>query len=311
MALNEQIALYSELQRVQKRTVVQKRVQRNANYRRQVRASAASQLRSRGAGNLRGRLAAFLDKAVLHRTGFHEELQGIVGQIVHAAKERSPEIRTAIRKGISADQWGAVLRVVLDSLHPYDAIAVLSEAYLIRELEDVDEKVLIGTGTRQSNMRIQAAAKEPWTYQWIRTGIARGEVLYDIGANIGAYTLIALARGARVVAFEPHHENFRELCRNVSLNELEAEATLIPLALSDGPAALRNPNFTGAAGQTMTLARSGGGAISIVAERLDELRRKMSLPLPNHIKIDVDAFELKVLQEQRRLSPGRVCARVW
>lgn len=195
---------------------------------------------------------------------------------------------------------------MLDSLHPYDAIAVLSEAYLIRELEDVDEKVLIGTGTRQSNMRIQAAAKEPWTYQWIRTGIARGEVLYDIGANIGAYTLIALARGARVVAFEPHHENFRELCRNVSLNELEAEATLIPLALSDGPAALRNPNFTGAAGQTMTLARSGGGAISIVAERLDELRRKMSLPLPNHIKIDVDGFELKVLQgaEETFAWPG-------
>ena len=188
-----------------------------------------------------------------------------------------------------------MLRVVLDSLHPYDAIKVLSEAHVNRALEGIDETLVINTGTRYANMRIQAAQKEPWTYQWIRNAIARGDVLYDIGANVGGYTLIALARGAQVVAFEPHHENYRELCRNVSLNKLEDRATLIPAALSDRRGALRNPTFGGAAGQSMTLEGADSGPVSIIADRLDDLGRDLALPAPNHIKIDVDGFELKVL----------------
>lgn len=245
--------------------------------------------------SLRARLAALLDRAGLGRTSFREDLQRIVDEIVDGGEEERSAVRGAIRKGVPAEQWSALLRIVLDSLHPYDAIRVLSEAHVIRALEGVDETIFLNTGTRYSNMRIQAAAKEPWTYQWIRAAIRKGEVLYDIGANVGGYTLIALARGAQVVAFEPHHENYRELCRNVSLNRFESEATLIPVALSDRRGALRNPTFAAPAGQSMTLEVSDSGPVSIIADRLDDLRRDLSLPAPDHIKIDVDGFELNVL----------------
>jgi FkbM family methyltransferase len=251
--------------------------------------------------SFRARLVALLEKAGLkqpHATGetptFRRDLQRLVDAIVSG--EGRPEIRSAIRKGVSAEQWSALLRAMLDALHPYDAITVLSQAKVTRPLEGIDEKLLIHTGTRSANMRIQAASKEPWTYQWVRAAIRPGEVLYDIGANVGGYSLIALARGATVVAFEPHHENFRELCRNIGLNQLEANATLVPVALSDQRGALRNPTFSGAAGQSMTLEEAGSGPVSIIADRLDDLRQDYQLPAPNHIKIDVDGFELKVLK---------------
>jgi FkbM family methyltransferase len=145
-------------------------------------------------------------------------------------------------------------------------------------------------------MRIQAASKEPWTYQWIKTALRPEEVLYDIGANVGSYSLIALSRGITVVAFEPHYENYRELCRNVGLNKLEAGAILVPVALSDKRGALRNPAFGGPAGQSMALEEGESGAVSIIAGRLDDVGEDYELPPPNHIKIDVDGFELKVLK---------------
>jgi FkbM family methyltransferase len=249
---------------------------------------------------MRARLIALLGgsqrkgQAAGEAPSFRGELQQIVETVASSAER--PEIRSAIRKGVSAEQWSAFLRAVLDALHPYDAITVLSEAEVTRPLEGIDETLLIYTGTRSANMRIQAASKEPWTYQWIKAAISPGEVLYDIGANVGGYSLIALSRGAKVVAFEPHHENFRELCRNVGLNKLEADAILVPVALSDQRGALRNPSFSGPAGQSMTLEEEGGGPVSIIAARLDDLRDDFQLPAPNHVKIDVDGFELKVLK---------------
>lgn len=263
---------------------------------------------------MRARLLALLERA--QRKGrasdeapsFRHELQRMVETIVSGAGQA--EIRSAIRKGVSAEQWSAMLRAVLDALHPYDAITVLSEAEVTRTLEGIAERIVIYTGTRASNMRIQAASKEPWTYQWIRAAISPGEVLYDIGANVGGYSLIALSRGAKVVAFEPHHENFRELCRNVGLNKLEAGAILIPAALSERRGALRNPAFGGPAGQSMALEERESGPVSIIAGRLDEMREDFRLPAPNHIKIDVDGFELKVLngaQQTFALRELRTC----
>jgi FkbM family methyltransferase len=250
---------------------------------------------------------ALLDKARSGRTpSFRNDLKRIVKTIVEAQSgEARPEIRSAIRKGVSAEQWSCLLRAVLDDLHPYDAITVLEQAQVTRALEGIDERLLIYTGTRSANMRIQAASKEPWTYAWLRSALQPGEVLYDIGANVGAYSLIALSHGVKVVAFEPHHENFRELCRNVSLNKLEAHASLLPVALSDRRGALRNPIFGGAAGQSMTLQDAESGPVSIIADRLDDVRVDYELPPPNHIKIDVDGFELRVLKGAQETFASR------
>jgi FkbM family methyltransferase len=47
-------------------------------------------------------------------------------------------------------------------------------------------------------------------------------VVIDIGANIGGFSIYAALHGAKkVYAFEPEEDNYRILCDNIKLNELE------------------------------------------------------------------------------------------
>ena len=77
------------------------------------------------------------------------------------------------------------------------------------------------------------ATKEPETLEWI-DGLPEGCVLWDIGANVGLYTVYAaLRRKCHVVAFEPSVFNLELLARNLYLNKIHDKVTLLPLALSD------------------------------------------------------------------------------
>jgi FkbM family methyltransferase len=75
--------------------------------------------------------------------------------------------------------------------------------------------------------------KEPATIRWIDT-FAPGEVLWDIGANIGIYTLYAgVVKGIEVLAFEPAAFNHALLCDNIRLNGLEDRVAAYGLAFAD------------------------------------------------------------------------------
>src|SRR3984893_14567348 len=58
-------------------------------------------------------------------------------------------------------------------------------------------------------------SKETDTIQWI-DGFEDGKVLWDIGANVGVYSLYAaIQRSVSVLAFEPSAANFHVLSRNI------------------------------------------------------------------------------------------------
>src|SRR5665811_2635102 len=61
------------------------------------------------------------------------------------------------------------------------------------------------------------------------------DVLYDIGANIGTYTVIGSICGARVVAVEPAPETYSMLLDNIHLNRIETlvKAARVGLAASE------------------------------------------------------------------------------
>ena len=67
-----------------------------------------------------------------------------------------------------------------------------------------------------------------------------GDVLFDIGANVGSYTVLASgARGARTMAFEPDPSTAAELWRNVELNGLTQLVDLHTVALGASEAEVR------------------------------------------------------------------------
>ena len=59
--------------------------------------------------------------------------------------------------------------------------------------------------------------------------IKAGDVVFDIGASFGSYTLPALALGATVFAFSPEHE-YSLISRNIDLNGFQ-EYAIYPYGL--------------------------------------------------------------------------------
>ena len=131
--------------------------------------------------------------------------------------------------------------------------------------------------------------------------IAPAMTVYDIGANVGLYTLIAADRvgdSGRVVAFEPVPANVRFLHAHLKLNGFSDRTNIVEAAVSDrkGEACFDlapDRRFEGRLAET--------GALRVAVTTLDSILGEGSLPQPQVIKIDVEGAELAVLNGAQRL----------
>lgn len=147
--------------------------------------------------------------------------------------------------------------------------------------------------------------KEPETYDWLETFDA-GDVLWDIGANVGVYSLYAAARGQTAYAFEPEATTFAVLARNVDINGFGERITALNVAIGEksglGTFELAHETVGSAQHQLMSDAPAGGGARqSGKPRRTIFVVSGADLPdigvqPPNHIKVDVDGSELAVVK---------------
>jgi FkbM family methyltransferase len=181
---------------------------------------------------------------------------------------------------------------------------------LAERLDFPDAPILMTVSSKAEKVRLRACAKEPWTVDWIRDTVHEGDVLYDIGANVGPYSLIAAMKpgaAARVVAFEAGYANIAALCTNIILNGVAERIIPLPVALSDenglarfnllemAPGAARHTLGNGASREGPTFYPQ-----PVLTFRLDDLVDQAALPAPNHIKLDVDGGELAVLRGAAR-----------
>jgi FkbM family methyltransferase len=117
-----------------------------------------------------------------------------------------------------------------------------------------------------------------------------GGVCFDVGANVGLYTLLMARRASRVYSFEPSPRNLRYLWSHVRINRLD-NVTIVPSAVSD------RAGMTGfAAGDD-----PGRGCLDDQADQivstvsLDDVVARTGLA-PDLIKIDVEGAEPAVLR---------------
>ena len=74
--------------------------------------------------------------------------------------------------------------------------------------------------------------KEPETIAWIDQ-FNVDDVFWDIGANMGVYSLYAATKGVNVVAFEPSAANYYLLNKNIEINKISDKIKAYCLAFNN------------------------------------------------------------------------------
>lgn len=174
---------------------------------------------------------------------------------------------------------------------------------------------ILATSPIEAATRTRSVMSEPWTVHWIENVVKPGEVFYDVGANVGGYSLLVAAihkKEAQVYAFEPSFATFAALCRNIIHNGFDTCVTPIPAVLHRQ------------VGHTVFKYRSvDSGAVrhavgdqgldtkdfketkpvyqqTVMTVDLDTLVADYGLPVPTHIKLDVDGPELEIIEGARK-----------
>ena len=178
----------------------------------------------------------------------------------------------------------------------------------IESLSYHGKEVKFYTPTRKTAGRVKKIfRKEPITITWM-DNMQSGDVVIDIGANVGMYSLMsAVSRGTRVYAFEPEASNYNLLCQNIRLNNMGDKIT----AYCAG-----NLDYDGFSVLNIAHNRDvgpGGCCHTVEAElnfdlsrmsvafkqgintvMLDTFCKQMNI-VPDHIKMDVDGLEHRVI----------------
>ncbi len=152
--------------------------------------------------------------------------------------------------------------------------------------------------------RAQFCNKERLTCQWIEKYYKKGDVIYDVGANIGAVSLVSAAhleKDCLIYAFEPLPTTFSMLFRNVMINDCGRVIVPLNIALSN-KVAISKFNLTsvesGTSGHSIDekeVIRNFNKSLTVFTHTLDNIVDTYNINLANHIKIDVDGFDYEVL----------------
>lgn len=144
---------------------------------------------------------------------------------------------------------------------------------------------------------------EPLIQDVFAEHVPRGGVVWDIGANIGFYTLIAarLVGDGQVLAFEPLPGNLDAIRRNVALNSL-SNVKLVDVALSDkeGMAQLEIHSrqtwakLDTSADTGFSQTRDATGHIEVALATIDS--QLASQPVPDFVKMDIEGAEVAALR---------------
>ena len=137
-------------------------------------------------------------------------------------------------------------------------------------------------------------------------------VFWDIGANVGVFSLYAAAqKRCKVLAFEPAAANFHVLARNIALNRLEqcVDAYCVALSGATGLGVL-NLASTAMGAALHTFGRRGetsrytDGSIAashgMLGFTVDQFIEQFDPPFPTYMKIDVDGLEPQIIKGARR-----------
>jgi FkbM family methyltransferase len=147
--------------------------------------------------------------------------------------------------------------------------------------------------------RFDSLMGEREVLQTLLDDLRDGDVFYDVGANVGLYSVLAAtaASDVTVVAFEPHPTNADVLRRNAALNGQDPIVMELALLNESSEDRLEEVNDGEAGeGKHRLTSTDAPSTLAIRSERADSLRESGEIPAPDVVKIDVEGAEQRVLE---------------
>lgn len=143
-----------------------------------------------------------------------------------------------------------------------------------------------------------------------------GNVFYDVGANVGFYTILAsklIGPNGHVYAFEPVPSNVLAINHNLKLSHAD-NVTVIPCAVTDSPGVLAitlSAEPFWARLSSLPPPPHPSGMIQVMGISIDEFTADELIMPPDVIKLDVEGAEKHVLIGMRETMlayrPALVC----
>lgn len=131
------------------------------------------------------------------------------------------------------------------------------------------------------------------------------DIVYDVGANLGVYSVFIALLGSTAIAFEPIPAITESIEKNAALNGVQID--IVPYALSDrnGIVEMDQPTAFGSSSIV------DSGDLQVQRARGDALIEQGEVQKPDVLKIDVEGHELEVLKGLEKMitngTPGIFC----
>ncbi len=169
-----------------------------------------------------------------------------------------------------------------------------------------NEKITFRTGHGRLVWRAREFLREePMLIEWIDQ-FQGDDCFYDIGANVGCFSLYAAKRGVKTFSVEPEYFNLSLLYENIFLNKLQDKCTPLPVAVGDSTQVdvfyLKSISkgdalhCIGRKSYMLDDPSSSEYRLNTLVMKLDDLIEHFNLPKPTRLKIDVDYNELQIIK---------------
>lgn len=204
----------------------------------------------------------------------------VLGSAMHRIASRLPgRVRDRLQHIANTSPRGRAIlaRLTEPMRHGEHRIAAGPAAGMLMDVAGSRPSYLLGTA-------------EAIAVQFLVDNVKAGDTVFDLGANVGYFTLIAAAlvgSSGKVVAYEPVPANSAALRRNVLMNRLE-HVEVVEAAVS-GTAGTAEIAFDSSDQTASLVAARGGGAVTVATVRLDDEVQRVGAP--NVIKSDIEGAE--------------------
>jgi FkbM family methyltransferase len=204
--------------------------------------------------------------------------------------------------------------ILLDRLRhlPGPSRAKLQGAFTQRLVDEtfavetaVGRVVFVLLGKTAAGRATSLLTRQPGTIAWIDS-FRPDSVFWDVGANVGVYTLYAAVRGGtNVVAFEPAAVNYFLLTANCEANSVDDRVECLLLGLGNEKAIARLHVSQFGPARSFSFRERGEhphkGRQPALIMSMDQLIEEYGLACPNYLKIDAPGLTEAIVTGGRRM----------